>query len=241
MAEQQQAATLQQLNVEHFNKHGAEVKPHMLALAESTAQHILQLIPLGQDSTVLEFGCGLGLISERLAPAVGSVHGVDIAPKTIEAFNAKAAAKGLTNMRAVCVDLVNATERQQAIASGQLPASFSLIIAHMVLHHVEDAAAVLGCLAGLLQQGGRLVLTDLLQTERSKAFHGATAHHTVSHAGGFSEQQVSQLLAAAGLRLASFSGDSLHVTKAVAQPGGGEAPEAFPVFVAVGQAAADLR
>lgn len=60
-------------------------------------------------------------------------------------------------------------------------------------------------------------------------------------AGGFSEQQVSQLLAAAGLRLVSFSGNSLHVTKAVAQPGGVEAPEAFPVFVAVGQAAADLR
>jgi 2-polyprenyl-3-methyl-5-hydroxy-6-metoxy-1,4-benzoquinol methylase len=53
----------------------------------------------------------------------------------------------------------------------------------MVLHHVEDAAAALHCLAGLLQQGGRLVLTDLLQTERSKAFHGVKAHHTVSHAG----------------------------------------------------------
>lgn len=84
----------------------------------------------------------------------------------------------------MCADLVYSTERQQAIATGQLPASFSLIVAHMVLHHVGDAAAVLGCLAGLLQQGGRLVLTDLLQTERSKAFHGATAHHTVSHAGG---------------------------------------------------------
>jgi 2-polyprenyl-3-methyl-5-hydroxy-6-metoxy-1,4-benzoquinol methylase len=53
----------------------------------------------------------------------------------------------------------------------------------MVLHHVEDAAAVVGCLAGLLQQEGRLVLTDLAQTPRSKAFHGAHAHHTVSHAG----------------------------------------------------------
>jgi 2-polyprenyl-3-methyl-5-hydroxy-6-metoxy-1,4-benzoquinol methylase len=84
MAEQQQSASLKQLNIDHFNKHGAEVKAHMLALAETTAQHILQHIPLGQDSTVLEFGCGLGLISERLAPAVGSVHGVDIAPNMIE-------------------------------------------------------------------------------------------------------------------------------------------------------------
>jgi 2-polyprenyl-3-methyl-5-hydroxy-6-metoxy-1,4-benzoquinol methylase len=84
---------------------------------------------------------------------------------------------------AVCLDLVNSTERQQAISSGQLPSSFSLILAHMVLHHVEDVAAVLGCLAWLLQPGGKLLLTDLFQTERSKAFHGATAHHTVSHAG----------------------------------------------------------
>jgi 2-polyprenyl-3-methyl-5-hydroxy-6-metoxy-1,4-benzoquinol methylase len=53
----------------------------------------------------------------------------------------------------------------------------------MVLHHVADAPAVVACLAGLLQQGGRLVLTELFQTERSKEFHGAHAHHTVSHAG----------------------------------------------------------
>jgi cyclopropane fatty-acyl-phospholipid synthase-like methyltransferase len=56
----------------------------MLALAESTAQHISQHIPLGPDSTVLEFGCGLGLISERLAPNVGSVHGIDIALNMVE-------------------------------------------------------------------------------------------------------------------------------------------------------------
>lgn len=84
MAHQQQDASLQQLNIDHFNKHSAEVKPYMLALAESTAQHILQHIPVGQNSTVLEFGCGLGLISERLAPAAGSVYGVDIAPNTVE-------------------------------------------------------------------------------------------------------------------------------------------------------------
>jgi 2-polyprenyl-3-methyl-5-hydroxy-6-metoxy-1,4-benzoquinol methylase len=84
MAEQQQAPNLQQLNIDHFNKHGAEVKPHMLALADSTAQHILQHIPLGLDSPVLDFGCGLGLISERLAPKVGSVTGVDVAPNMVE-------------------------------------------------------------------------------------------------------------------------------------------------------------
>jgi hypothetical protein len=58
-------------------------------------------------------------------------------------------------------------------------------------------------------------------------------------AGGFSEQQMRQLLSAAGLQLVSFSGTSLHVTKAVQQPGGdgGEAPEDFPVFVAVGEQA----
>jgi hypothetical protein len=54
--------------------------------------------------------------------------------------------------------------------------------------------------------------------------------------GGFSEQQIQQLLSGAGLQLASFDSGSLHVTKAVQQPGeAGEASEDFPVFVAVGQ------
>jgi SAM-dependent methyltransferase len=82
MAEHPQTESLQQHNIDHFN--GAQVKPHMLALADGAAQHILQHIPVGLDSTVLEFGCGLGLISERLAPKVGSVTGVDIAPNMVE-------------------------------------------------------------------------------------------------------------------------------------------------------------
>jgi SAM-dependent methyltransferase len=102
---------------------------------------------------------------------------------TLPVFASFAACRICNSPPTVCLDLVDPTKRQQAISSGQLPASFNLILAHMVLHHVEDAAAVVACLSGLLQRGGRLVLTDLLQTERSKAFHGAAAHHTVSHAG----------------------------------------------------------
>jgi predicted TPR repeat methyltransferase len=67
----------------------------MLALADSTAQHILQHIPLGLDSTVLEFGCGLGLISETLAMKVGFVTGVDIAPNMVEVGGSSRAAAAI--------------------------------------------------------------------------------------------------------------------------------------------------
>lgn len=86
----------------------------------------------------------------------------------------------------MCLDLVDANATQQAINSGVLPAKFDVIVSHMVLHHVADAAAVVASLSRLLGQEpqGRLVLTDLFATEQSKRFHGAHVHHTVSHPGG---------------------------------------------------------
>lgn len=89
---------------------------------------------------------------------------------------------------AVCLDLLDANTTQQAISSGVLPAKFDLVVSHMVLHHVEDAAAAVASLSKLLRQEpqGRLVLTDLFATERTKYFHPASVHHTVSHLG---EQQ----------------------------------------------------
>lgn len=78
--------SIQQLNIEHFNKHSHEVKPHMLALADQVAGYLVQHLPecSRTDTVALEFGCGLGLVSERLAPQVHSMFGVDITPKAVE-------------------------------------------------------------------------------------------------------------------------------------------------------------
>ncbi len=54
---------------------------------------------------VLDFGCGTGILSESLAPKVKQVIGVDMSPKMVDAYNAKAAAKGISNMSAMCVDM----------------------------------------------------------------------------------------------------------------------------------------
>lgn len=79
-----QNPSLQQLNVDHFNKHHLEPKPHMLDLADRTMAQLTQQLHLSKDTVVLEFGCGIGLLSERLAPYVGRVYGIDIAPNAVE-------------------------------------------------------------------------------------------------------------------------------------------------------------
>lgn len=79
-----QTPSLQQRNVDHFNKHHLEPKPHMVALADRTVAQLTQQLHLSKDTVVLEFGCGTGLLSERLAPYVGRIYGVDIAPNAVE-------------------------------------------------------------------------------------------------------------------------------------------------------------
>lgn len=177
--------SLASINADTFNRKAKayDDKPYMVALADQVAAALQQALPLGAQTAVLEFGCGTGLLSARLAPIVGSMHGSDIADAMVEVYNQKAAAKGYTNMKAVCVDVLDAAARDQAISSGDLPRRYDLILINMTAHHLEDIPAVLRSLSSLLLPRGKLVLTDLLATERSKQFHGRHAHHSVSHHG----------------------------------------------------------
>ncbi|MBN2450327.1 MAG: methyltransferase domain-containing protein, partial [Lentisphaeria bacterium] len=97
-------------------------------------------------------------------------------------------------------------------------ASFDLIYAAMVLHHVAAPPALLSRAAPLLKPRGCLTILDLLTEDGS--FHGDA---DVPHRG-FSRQQMSDFLAGAGLDLLSF-----EVVHTVRRDSG-----EYPVFLAVG-------
>ena len=116
---------------------------------------------IGLDgATVLDVGCGGGLLSEAMAAEGARVLGLDLAPELIDIarlhmLEAQAARPGLQ------VDYrVQAVE---ALAM-EMPGRFDAITCMEMLEHVPDPASVLRACAELLRPGGSLFVSTLNRT-----------------------------------------------------------------------------
>ena len=109
--------------------------------------------------SVLDIGCGGGLVSEPLARLGASVTGIDPAPENIEA--AKVHAEGAR----VKVDYRVATAEEIA-AEG---VTFDAVLLLEVIEHVPDVRAFLKLVARLVNPGGAMVLSTLNRTLKAYA------------------------------------------------------------------------
>ncbi len=111
---------------------------------------------------VMDFGCGTGLLSERLSPLVGEMVSVDSSEKMIEQLEEKR----LLNVWALSADV-------DLGASGRFPVlteNFDLIIACSVCSFLDDFEGKLGVLADMLNPSGLFVQWDWLRTEDNNDF-----------------------------------------------------------------------
>ena len=101
---------------------------------------------------VVDFGCGVGVISRMLADMVGptgSVTGIDVS------------AAQLDQARTHCADLPNVTFIEASAVSTGLPRdSADLVYCRFLLLHLVDPAACLSEMRGVLRSGGLLVVED---------------------------------------------------------------------------------
>lgn len=107
--------------------------------------------------TLLDLGCGGGLLSEPLARMGAIVTAVDAAADGIEAARAHATAGGLT------IDYRAATA-EELLAEGT---RFDAVISMEVVEHVQDVGAFLGAAVGLTKPEGALLLSTLNRTPKS--------------------------------------------------------------------------
>lgn len=97
--------------------------------------------------TVLDVGCGAGLLTEPLARLGGRATGLDAAPENIGAARAHAAASGL--------DIDYLTGGIESVAGRR----FDLVVSMEVVEHVADTTAFAQGLADALALGGLLILS----------------------------------------------------------------------------------
>lgn len=125
---------------------------------DSWAQIVAPLVPDLPNCRILDFGCGTGLLTEKLAPLCKQIVAVDTSESMIYILRQKAIDSSIDNITALQID-VNATtinEREE------LARKFDLIVASSVCSFLPNYKATLGDLTSILDPGGCFVQWDWL-------------------------------------------------------------------------------
>lgn len=156
------------LDVEHFNEwdcyaHSwdqdvaarAYAAEAFASLQAALTGHALTL----EGASVVDFGCGTGLLTERLAPRVAMVYAVDTSTAMLDVLKAKIDRHGWSNVQ----------------ATTDLPADKMLqdvIVCSSVCSFLDDYPVTVRQLVSLLRPGGLFVQWDWERDDNDPDMHG---------------------------------------------------------------------
>jgi 2-polyprenyl-6-hydroxyphenyl methylase/3-demethylubiquinone-9 3-methyltransferase len=153
-----------------------------------------------EGRTVLDVGCGAGLLTEPLSRLGAHVTGIDAAPELIEAARTHAGEAGLA-IRYVAGEVAN------------LDGQFDLVTAMEVVEHVADPASFVRALADRLAPGGLLLMSTPNRTGLSKLLvitlaegSGRIPRGTHDHDQFLMPEELTTHLNAAGLTVVGTKG-----------------------------------
>jgi len=130
-----------------------------ITMATKITSQIIKNIPLQNEHTVMDFGCGTGLVGLNIAPLVGKLIGADLSSGMLQSFEAKAKEQGLTNV-----------ETMQLEGDADFGEHrFDAIVSAMTLHHIKEPQDIFAKFTASLKSGGYLGVADLAKEDGS--FH----------------------------------------------------------------------
>lgn len=187
--------------------------PVILKLTKAVAEKIIEHVPLDSSMNALEFGCGTGLVTVRLAERLGQITALDSAEKMIEELSRKLGVMGIENVSPQKVDIM-----QDTFPAGP----FSFVFSNMTMHHIDRVELLFKQIYDCMAPEGSFAVADLDTEDGS--FHGdmpGIFHH------GFPRDGFISLLENAGF--ASCTIQDVHVVEK-------ENPEgqlsSYPMFLA---------
>ena len=110
--------------------------------------------------SILDVGCGGGILSESMARLGGVVHGIDVVEKNIEVARTHAASSGLP-LR------YDATSTSALIQAG---VRYDVVLNMEVVEHVPDVATFMTECAGLVEHDGVMAVSTINRTPLSWLF-----------------------------------------------------------------------
>ena len=169
-------------------------RPFIQNLAQGAGLAISAKLGLQRDWDVLDFGCGTGLVLERIADQVRHVVGVDSSLGMIGVCNEKLDRMSRGNVTTCCLQLSSSESLHEHFLkhdiADAIPRQFDLIYSSMTLHHIEHISDTVKVLQSCLKPKGLLVAFDLEKGAESMLFHPQPISPSVHHPGGFTSDQL---------------------------------------------------
>ncbi|KAF9230077.1 S-adenosyl-L-methionine-dependent methyltransferase [Melanogaster broomeanus] len=199
----QQQARGQHTNYEESNRHYFNETAHQYNHRHDAQTAARKLGGAMKDTglfkegvtTVMDFACGTGLISQVLAAEDPKlIVGVDISQAMVDHYNKTVSDNGvaLEEMRAICVtELCENEEQLQGICASSY-------------HHFPSIDEVTKTLVSYLKPGGSLLVADLIHDESTHEAFPPGFDHIVAHKGGFPEADIRTTFEKAGLGNVTF-------------------------------------
>lgn len=176
-------------------------KPEVVQSTQAFYETLLKRIDRLHDSSaklsILDLGCGTGLVSQRLAECAGvaRIVGVDTSKGMIEVFNSKVETLPVGSKMKGIVKLLE--DPDDPVLEGQ---RFDIALMHLTLHHVPEMEPLIKTLAGTLVSGGQIILSDFENDgEHAKSFHPESKWGDVER-HGIEKEEMESILKAAELQ-----------------------------------------
>ncbi|ETS64351.1 hypothetical protein PaG_01198 [Moesziomyces aphidis] len=135
--------------------------------------------PSLSSSSVLEIGCGTGLLTVPLAQHVGSILALDTAQGMIDMLSAKLSSNALQHKVTAKVKLLESADDPVLEAK-----KFDVALSHLVFHHVPNMQQLVDVMFGTLNNGGRIWISDFEDDgPQAEAFHPKAKHAGVERHG----------------------------------------------------------
>lgn len=153
---------------------------------------VVDLSGVAALDTVLDVGCGPGLLACAFAARAKHVSGVDVTWAMLQQARAEQRSRGLSNTAWVQADGTRLPCRDHA---------FSIVTSRLTFHHLLDPLAVLREMARVCRLGGRVVVVDVCPApEKAAAFNSMEKLRDPSHTRALPLEEWTELFASAGLQ-----------------------------------------
>lgn len=162
-----------------------DLNPIRINQAKKFFERVAELVPLKAENTLMDFGCGTGLVGLQFAPYVDRLVMVDNSLSMLSVLQKKISFFQLddSKIKIVSTGIIN-------IPSGNI----DILVSLMTLHHLEKIEPVINEFYQKLTVGGHIALADLITEDGS--FHDETVPHN-----GFDPQEIETYLRNAGFNL----------------------------------------
>ncbi len=182
-ARAERAAEFFRVNVDEWNRirslHVPEAKVEQAMMELGSASEIIE--------SFVDLGTGTGRMIELIGPRARNSLGIDLSPEMLAFARARLDQIGIEHCSLRQGDLYDLPIADETA---------DLVTVHQVLHYTDDPAAAVLEAGRILTPGGRLLIADFAPHELD-FLREEQAHRRL----GFSEEEVGNWLAAAGLEL----------------------------------------